>query len=795
VADWCLGDSGNWFLTFGDADIILPESIRGSPRLFFRSRRLMIVAKASSFSRGNKRDLILILVIFCVAATLRLMFVFTSPPPPVVWMDHWQTDETTYFDAARVLLDVTRGEAGLSDAVDHLVRRGPIYPLFVAVIYGASGGNHLMVEVAQALTDALSCVLVYLLGKQVLNWRVGLLSAGIAVLYAPFILSAGRLLKETLASFLLLLVVLFLTRAVITWSARMFALGGVSLSLTILCNAAAQYLPPLLVITIVGLLWRRAPRRKLVEGVLVLAVGLVAPVALWFIITSAIIHTPVISAAPTMFHKTGGFMNNLDTDGWHTDYYQRGLLSLRVARDLLPDDDFTQEELRQIMEPLNFRLRVTAKIIRRYPLPFLTVPLKNFHRLWRFPHNQFRDSFIFSYRQQIMFHQMLIYLAVIGIPLSLIVAWRKSTVLVIVLTYFSLVYAFSHAEPRYNTPLMPFAIVMAAGTLEFLCASAKRTGGTVYESRLLLASVVSLFLGLLSVALTLPLLLLVLGKGAVIVAYSLTLLLDSLFLVSLGPLLYFISRVSLDRRKAVIVSVVPVLVLLVGLIINAFGSKTWHEWRTRLSDPAQRVRQTIVFPDGFEPGSFTESALMIDMNGGRTKSYDLIVEVNGQQIQRYQDGLHVEPEKFDSFRRIYNQLMKVQNREPGDLRQWFEIPFELPLLTGRDTIAVELYLARDVHGAGNYVDVYGDYVVLEERVFEGPRFPLSPLDTSVWKYIYDDDFRLESRTRLESRESSSAFYDSLSWSHTDLSPDMGVQSGEFRIRLKLVREDGTVVIL
>jgi 4-amino-4-deoxy-L-arabinose transferase-like glycosyltransferase len=748
-----------------------------------------------SFLRRNKRDLISILIIFCVAATLRLLFVFSSPPPPVVWMDHWQTDETTYHDAARAVLDVPKGAGSLSEAVDHLVRRGPIYPLYLAVIYAVSGGSHLVVEIAQALTDALGCVLIYLVGKQVLNWRVGVLSAAIAVFYTPFILSTGRLLRETLASFLLLLVVLFLTKAVMAWSTKMFALGGFSLSLTILCNSAAQYLPPLLFIGVVGLFWRRAPRRKLAQGLLVFLAGLSAPIASWMIITSVSIQTPVISAVPSVYYKTGGFLNNLDTDGWMTDYYLRGLLSRRVARDLLADHDSTQDELRQLSESLDFRLRVAATIVRRYPLPFLTVPVKNFYRLWSFPHNQFRYSFIFSHLQQVSFHQTLIYLAVIGIPLSLVAAWRKSIVLVLILAYFCLVWMLSHAEPRYNMPLMPYAIIMTAYTLEFLYASAKRVVGTVYENRLRLASVVSLFLWVLSVTLTVPLLLLVTGKSAVISAYSLTILLDGSFLVSLGPLLYFTSRASLDRRKAVIVSVVPVLVFAVGLLVGALTSKTWHEWTTRLTNPAQRVRQTILFPVGFELGSFTEGALMIDMQGGASESYDLIVEVNGQQVQRYQDGLHVEPEKFDSFRRIYNQLMKVQNRQPEDLRQWFEIPFELSLLTDTNTIVVELYLASDVHGTGEYVDLYGDYEVGDARVFDGPSFPLSPHDTSVYKYILDDDFRLEARTRLESPESASAFYDGSLWSDSDLSPDMGTQSGEFRIRLKLLHEDGTVVIL
>lgn len=751
--------------------------------------------KIRTVLRDKNRDLVPVLCVFCMAAVLRLLFVLAGPPEPLTWMDRWQSDEVIYLNASKAVRDLARGAGSSADAVELLARRGPIYPLYLALTYGLAGDRNRIVGIAQALTDAASCALIYLLAKQVFDSRVGALSAGIAALYTPFIFTAARHLRDPLASFLLLLVALFLTKAVIAWSPRILALGGASLGLTILCNSAAEYLAPVLLLTMVGVAWRRVTRRELWRGLLAFSAALAAPIALWMIITGAAMGTPLISAAASTYYRTGGFLNNLDTDGWITDYYLRGLLSRREGIDLLREAGFPEGVVPAFTESLGFRIRVAARIVEHHPVAFVTVPLKNFYRLWSLPYNLFRYSFGFSYPQQVSIHQILVCLALVGIPLSLVTAGRKPIVLVLILAYFCVVWMATHAEPRYNLSLMPYVIIMAASTLGFLRDSASRMHATVHKSRFCLAWVVALFLGLLSLVVVIPVLVAVSDGGAVISAYLLTVLLRGLFLLSFGPLLYSISRATLDSKNAAAVAAFPVLVLSVGFLLNASTSKTWHEWTARLSDPSQRVRQTIELPDTLDVGSFGEATLMIDMDSGPGTSYDLIVEVSGEQTKRYEGGLSVDPGKFDSFHKFYNQLATARHMEARDLRQWFEIPVDLFLLEGRDAVVVEVYLASDAHGVGNYVDIYGDYAISDERVFEGPSFPLSPLDTSLYKYAHDDDYRLESRTGLESAQSTSAYYDGLSWSHTDLSPDIGMQSGEFRVRLKLLRPNGTVVIL
>ena len=90
-------------------------------------------------------------ILFLSAFLLRLLFVILVP------LDAGDTPE--YDDYALNLL----GGFGFSANI----KRPPVYPLFLTVIYFFFGHNFLAVRVVQAVLDAATCVLVYLLGKKI----------------------------------------------------------------------------------------------------------------------------------------------------------------------------------------------------------------------------------------------------------------------------------------------------------------------------------------------------------------------------------------------------------------------------------------------------------------------------------------------------------------------------------------------------------------------------------------------------------------------------------------------------
>ncbi|MDW7992103.1 MAG: glycosyltransferase family 39 protein [Anaerolineae bacterium] len=80
--------------------------------------------------------------------------------------------------------------------------RPPGYPLFLAGIYALFGHSYPAVRLIQALLDSITCLLVFLIGRELFNRRVGLLAALELSLYPLQVYMVGEFYSETV-SFLL----------------------------------------------------------------------------------------------------------------------------------------------------------------------------------------------------------------------------------------------------------------------------------------------------------------------------------------------------------------------------------------------------------------------------------------------------------------------------------------------------------------------------------------------------------------------------------------------------------------
>lgn len=81
--------------------------------------------------------------------------------------------------------------------------QAPLYPYFLASIYKLIGFDFLFPRLLQAVIDAGSCILIYVLARRVGGDRVGWIAGIIAALYGPLIFFQGMLLKTTLSLFLI----------------------------------------------------------------------------------------------------------------------------------------------------------------------------------------------------------------------------------------------------------------------------------------------------------------------------------------------------------------------------------------------------------------------------------------------------------------------------------------------------------------------------------------------------------------------------------------------------------------
>jgi 4-amino-4-deoxy-L-arabinose transferase-like glycosyltransferase len=145
------------------------------------------------------------------------------------------------------------GRGFLSSSQDY-AHRPPVYPLFLTLIYGTFGlRNYLALKLAESVIGALTCLVIYLIGKQVWGWPVGLAGAVIAALYPCFLYYTGAVLTENLFTFLLTAATYFLLRAeqyllTAPWRGKSvyYLMGGFLLGLGILTRSYIVLLVPLL---------------------------------------------------------------------------------------------------------------------------------------------------------------------------------------------------------------------------------------------------------------------------------------------------------------------------------------------------------------------------------------------------------------------------------------------------------------------------------------------------------------------------------------------------------------------
>ena len=74
--------------------------------------------------------------------------------------------------------------------------RAPVYPLMLWGTFEVFGVNYAVIQVLQALLGALTCYLVFLLGRWVLSIEVGLIAALLCAFYPNAIIYSSRIYAE-----------------------------------------------------------------------------------------------------------------------------------------------------------------------------------------------------------------------------------------------------------------------------------------------------------------------------------------------------------------------------------------------------------------------------------------------------------------------------------------------------------------------------------------------------------------------------------------------------------------------
>ena len=720
----------------------------------------------------------IVLAILLLALALRLGFVLSLPDRALYW------DEPLYESTARLYqgawqswFDSGQGPS-LREAFRASLQKGEAYSAMVGLVYWVAGAQPRAVFVLQALLDTVTCLLLYGLARALGGVRAGVIALALAALYEPFSFSAARLQTETLTS---LLYVGGLWALCIPERRRTTGsfLAGISIAAAMLAKPALQWLFPLLLPTVLVRHWDRAWRDRLVLA-LVFAAGFFVVVGPRVVLTTAVTGEPVWAGTldPSVDMYGGAILGNV---GWKTDR----LAFAEPPRDellaVVGNDPTRRPQL------ADFR-RATIRTWVLHPFASGAVMLHKLYEAWLHPYNDSRWTFLTGSTGLAVGHRLLLFLALLGMPLSLY-RWRLAVPLIVATLYLWLTYLAVKIEVRYAVTPMPLMICFAAVAVAVFSSGwqlAWRAGGRRRLVVLAAATAIGLVAALL---LTIGRLLQWLpldpdaahGVGA------------AAMLVVLAWLAFVAAELAQHcwRRATALALLAPSVA--VAALIVLFGrplAQTWREWRCTLSANHGVARQEFVLPAAVERPLSAQLKLDVLPEGAGT--YDVVVRMNGEEIKRYRGG----PTRSDAdlpAEDYYQRIFTARRRTVAPDKAWYTIPIPPERIAPGNRLTVDVALEGEGEPSGSLA-IFGDYPP-DARTYAGPSLisPVVRADTSLYKYLAEGDFRMRRRVPL-SGSSHSGFYDDTTWSGEDLAFDSGRQQGRYRIFLLLQYDRGIVIL-
>jgi len=731
------------------------------------------------------------LLLFLFAAAIRIFFISRVRYPGMLFADAFEYDMAArqvleLFKGGKLvpfLLEFFKGNLGNSYGILNslglghisiLLSKGPVYPIFLSAIYFIFGHTLQAVRITQILGNTLVCLILYLLGKEIKDARVGMFAAFLWAVYLPAAFFSGTILADNLSIFLLVLSIYLFTVALRRKDFKFFIPGTLCLAMFMLSRQIMAFIWVFFLAGIWFIARKRHGFKYALKAVLTVLLVL-SSVYLPFLFLNSFTANKINPINSSSIAKRLFISNLPDKAGWIT-----------TADDGTP--------IRRKEERNGFYLERLGKNYIEHPFIMVGLFFKKLYRLLEKHEDSYRINFLLSQGQQLILHRFIIFFGMIGIFLAFHI-WQKSILIVIPCAYIAFIYPLFHIESRYNLPLMPLMALMSGYSLDFLMGQRKSFKEAIFKKSFFVSLVFTISLYFLARHLSIPALIQIFPKIAPASANAALYFVKDLFVLSMSLPLYLLISGQLEKRYAVLASTVPLFIIIFLFNIGSSDS-SWHEWSAALSNPGQYVYQKITLPQ-LNPDKIDKLNLKIDMSSGAIRNYGLVVEVNGKVAKRFR-GLPISEGKLDfATEYFYMEIRRIRGLRPDELRQWFTIPLDAGLFKGGGALNVKIFL-ENVYpaGPGNFVKVYGDYRESPYKrigIFKGPSFALNESEVSDYKFAYSGDYRLDSKTRLENINVYSAFFNGDVLDKSDLSPDQGMQSGEYRIRLQSVDKAGNVI--
>jgi len=370
-----------------------------------------------------------------LAVTVRLVYVLAFAPEGVHGPDAPLYDRIAW----RLITE------GRYAAEDHLGRmsqasRPVLFPVVLGGLYAIFGHGVVAPQVFQCLLGALTCGVIYSLGREVFDRRAGILAGIGAAIFPQLIYYCGALTTEILHIFLLtcaifMLFVAYKRRAGLGW---WFA-GGATLGLAALARSAMLGLLP-----VVGL-WMIIVTRNKRSAVVRFA---------FVVIGAAAAMSPWIIRNYTVFGK----FVPATTEGGYTFWVTNNPNATGGGKCFLPDDTTPFERLNEL-EANRLFYKMGYDFIRGNPGRAAELVVAKFTRFWRlWPHVEEVGA-----ANAIIGGVSFVPVVALAIAAA-VMAWHRRRDLLLfycLIAYATILYSVYMAVTRYRAPLMPVLLVMA----------------------------------------------------------------------------------------------------------------------------------------------------------------------------------------------------------------------------------------------------------------------------------------------------------------------------------------------
>lgn len=711
----------------------------------------MTFPKFNQMGYKNSIFPLLIILIIGFTAVSRLVFIQQNELS-LIWdsAKYWgETIQTrnTFCEIGSYCEPITLNYEVKGDVLDHiLLDRSGINFIIFGLIMTVVDASTNTIYLIHTLMDMLVCLAIIDTVFRISKNRILSLLAGLVfALYIPTIISSGSYLQQPMLRFYLAMFIWTVARSLTTSSYRVAIFAVIVASFcAILFGFTSLTTRPvmwLMMLTMTLLLYRHATLSKIYQ-VSLMIIGLTF-IGLLMIGTSVsnleqyqekrddIISTMLIGLS------SSGKIEDLTTtvrsspDFWlptaYADYdYNR---SKSIVTDFLEN-----------------------------PLEFTYLWLYSIYANWQYPDYIYLHEFILTLRQQQIQHYVIMSLAIIGLfrTIDSQLKHPQLYILLVCLTaIITAVYSVISVEPRRLIILIPIVSIYAAYGLY-----------TVYEMverKLLFRKWTLIIISMTVIAWLVPIswFLIVIRIDPLYLHYGLVVVRLSLLIITL---MLMIRTFKLHYSSY--------LILVAVILPISMGQIQFSEWSGWTASVDSEITITI---DDFPLSDELFYWLIVDVED-TTSANAMSIYINDELLKSPEDEMEIWEAGIPAYWKPYNQLRQHSNANPAR-DMWFAYFVPKSYLPS-DNISITII-------PDHALSIRGDYISdsIPANHYWGPGLDPWIEDQSFWKYQWNaTDPRIWSNQVIHGNYMTGLDGD-LTLAEDDLSPDMGIQSGRFRVYL------------